>query len=70
MLDAPRQPPLTRRTGMRAAKKFGLTQTGGGEMREIAVVVQNVFLDDNTVYGGYLFGRGAATFNFSGKRGR
>lgn len=67
VLDAPGQQPLTRRTDMRVAKKFGSMQAESGVRGEIAVVVQNVFQDNNKGYSGYLFSRRAyltATFNF------
>ena len=64
--------PLTRRVDMRIAKQFGsagerFKKTGGGE---IALVVQNVFQNNNgeqVGYSGYLFDRHAyltATVNF------
>lgn len=66
-LDADQPQPLNRRVDIRVAKQFGTAgneKAGGGE---VALVLQNVFQDNNVGYSGYLFDRRAyltATFNF------
>jgi len=60
--------PLTRRLDIRVAKQYGLPHASSGKAGgEIALVLQNVFQDNNVGYSGYIFGRRAylaATFNF------
>lgn len=60
--------PLTRRLDIRVAKQYKLLHASSGKAGgEVALVLQNVFRDDNVGYSGYLFDRRAyltATFNF------